>query len=746
MQGGLILTPPTFKDYSRERVFGASPDDIVIAPLNREISKVPVVYQGTENTCVSCSFTWVKQYQEASGVDLSHEFLAEVSNTNKQGATMRQVGEAARKIGIVDENTWNSRVVSPVADSLNQYALAHKIDNFFLLEDISPQGIYHALQDSPLIIGVSNFRGVGAHALVAFDVTADGKSLKCANWWKNDVQDVVEVPFSDIVTALSVSKLPDYVHPTAAKIPAGIVLLKKLSFHRVKAIVGLALSLFSGGAATQFGAGYTPVTDYEARTTSYISSSASTIPVNSTKDKAGNEISLTNISVSSTPYVYFSLEPGTSREEIVACGAKSVGSWSSCLRGLPFQGGSLTASSTLQFAHNAGSKIVITNVGQFFTEFVSISGNQTVYDTKTFNTLPRATSTTALPSSNAEFTTWYAAQTLVAGGFSALNIDTAYGLSAAGTAPEKVRINISPTSSGMYFPGGQLAIQTSSTGGAVVNGSGSLVVDTGDSLTWTAAQTFAAAINVGTPSAVTEATPKSYVDTGINTFTATGTAAGTISAGNLLAFSSTSSRLFVASSAASTTAWNYVGVALSSATVGTTVTYARPGGIAPGFVGLTPGSAYYLSTGGGVATTPGTIPVKIGTAYSTSSMMLQKPGFRAVVSGNSSNLCNTGASVEAQSISFVPTKISMVCASSFGSNGSSGTWWQNSNGASSTYSIGITNSSPFVTATNVSPCSFYDGSSQRIITVVTTTAGFNLVCNSTAAARPVAWTAEYDEQ
>lgn len=67
------------------------------------------------------------------------------------------------------------------------------------------------------------------------------------------------------------------------------------------------------------GGSYTPVTAYQSRTTSFISTSATTIPVASTKDKSGNQIVLSSISSSSTVRVYLSVDTGTSKEEIVAC-------------------------------------------------------------------------------------------------------------------------------------------------------------------------------------------------------------------------------------------------------------------------------------------------------------------------------------------------------------------------------------------------------------------------------------------
>lgn len=134
-----------------------------------------------------------------------------------------------------------------------------------------------------------------------------------------------------------------------------------------------------------FGAGYNPVTGYESRTTGYISPTASTIPVASTKDKSGQQIDLSNISSASVVKVYLNLEPGSTNEEPIVCTGVTSISWTGCTRGLAFQGSSEVASSTLQKAHNAGSKIIITNIGQFYNQYVAIDGNQTINDVKTFS-------------------------------------------------------------------------------------------------------------------------------------------------------------------------------------------------------------------------------------------------------------------------------------------------------------------------------------------------------------------------
>ena len=224
--------------------------------------------------------------------------------------------------------------------------------------------------------------------------------------------------------------------------------------ERIKAIILLVLAtLFFGGYllsrdTQKFSAGYRPVTNYDARITSFVLAAATSLNVNTTKDKAGNEITLANISPSSTAYAYFTVEPGiTGNEELIACSGKSTNVWSSCTRGLSYQGGAISSSSTLAKAHNAGSRIIMTNIGQFYSEFVSVTGNETIYGVKTFDSFPVVSSTTALVTTNGQFATKYYVDNVGAGGFTAANVSTTYGLQALGTAPETVGINVSSTAS-----------------------------------------------------------------------------------------------------------------------------------------------------------------------------------------------------------------------------------------------------------------------------------------------------------
>lgn len=228
---------------------------------------------------------------------------------------------------------------------------------------------------------------------------------------------------------------------------------------------GEAGSYLYGIKKVLFG-GYNPVTGYSARTSQYISATATTIPVNTTKDLAGNEIDLTLISTASVVKVYMTLDSGTPSQESVVCTAKSAGvNWSGCTRGMSFQGSSESASTSLQKAHNAGTPIIITNIGQFYNQFVSIDGTQTINGTTTFFTFPIVSSSgfTGLPTLNGQVTTKYYVDTVGAGGFTSANVSTTRGLSVDGSSPERVGINASSTTGMAFGPDGRLYQKTSST-------------------------------------------------------------------------------------------------------------------------------------------------------------------------------------------------------------------------------------------------------------------------------------------
>jgi hypothetical protein len=388
-----------------------------------------------------------------------------------------------------------------------------------------------------------------------------------------------------------------------------------------------------------FGAGYSPVTGYETLTTFRIGKTDTTIPVASVKDKAGNLITTANISASSTVRMYFNIEAGTPREEPIYCTGISGNNLTGCVRGISFQGADLTASSTIAQIHNAGSNIIMTNLGVMYgNEFVGVSGNQTVFDTKTFNTIPRVTSTTAIPLSNDQLVTKYYADTVVSTGFTSANIDATQGLKADGTSPEKVAINLSATSSGLLFNGsfgGKLGISTSSTGSTAIDSLGRLYFDTTVARTWSGAQTFNGSttfnsgVYVPTPTGDPgQATPVAYVQQQVIYGNATGTAQVNITAGQAVWMSATSSQIMVTNTSVASSTFQFIGIAASTTNAGSTLTYTKPGGTNCNQSGLTPGLQYYLNgTTGQISTTAGTFFARVGIATSATCLQVMAPKY-----------------------------------------------------------------------------------------------------------------------
>lgn len=380
--------------------------------------------------------------------------------------------------------------------------------------------------------------------------------------------------------------------------------------------------------------GYSPVTGYQSRTTSYISSSAATIPVASTQDNAGNQITLSNISSTSTVKVYMNLEPGTSREEAIYCTGVTSNSWTGCVRGLAFQGSSESSSSTLSKAHNAGASIIITNIAQFYNQYISVDGNQEVYDIKTFHSYPKFHATSTLPTLDSEFATKLYVDGVGAGGFTAANVSTTRGLSVDGSSPERVGINASSTAGLAFDSSGKVYVNTSSTGGLTFDDAGRLKVDGTQNFNFSGNTTFSGNVTSTGSFVIANASTSTgsissigYVNSLVFQGVATGTAGIAISAGNALYISSTST-LFKTSSSAASSTFQFVGIALSDAASGQEVSYTKPGGINCALSSLSPGFQQYLNgTAGQISATPGTFTARIGLALNANCALVMPPKF-----------------------------------------------------------------------------------------------------------------------
>jgi LysM repeat protein len=423
------------------------------------------------------------------------------------------------------------------------------------------------------------------------------------------------------------------------------------------------------------GGSYTPVTGYQSRLSVFLSSSASTINVASTKDPSGQQISIADVSSSSSARIYFDIAPGTSKEEIIYCTGVTATTWTGCVRGLGFQGGTMTASTTLAYAHNAGTSIVISNVGQFYTEYLSRTGNQDVYDIKTFYNYPKFAVTTTVPVLASEFATKYYVDNVGAGGFTASNVSTTRGLSVDGSVPEKVGINASTTKALAFDSSGKIYVNASSTKALAFDSNGALYFNEAQNLNLTGTNTFSGNVTttgrftVNAPTSTRDATNLGYVDNAITVFSATGTAGEAITAGRAL-YISTTSTIFQTDTSAASSTFKFIGIAAASAAVNGTVSYVRTGGTICNQSGLTPGDLQFLNgSAGRVAATATTLFARIGVAVSSNCIQVSQPKYFRT---GSRNVAGAGTGNYYDAVGFYPSKITLYAApQGFASSGGS---------------------------------------------------------------------------
>lgn len=410
--------------------------------------------------------------------------------------------------------------------------------------------------------------------------------------------------------------------------------------------------------------GFGVATDYQKALSSPMTSSQSFVPVTSLALRDGT--SLTMAALGSK--VFLTLEPGASNEEIVMCTGidSSAKQFTGCTRGLGFSGSSTAAIPANAKTHSSGSTVVMSNVHYVYQQFLEIDGgSQTVSTTVAFVAFPSVTSTTAVPTLGSEFATKYYADTLSASGLSPSNVSTTLGLQAltglsnCSTSGTCVGMNVSSTAGLAFDSAGRVYVSASTTGGISFDSAGRVKVDTSDSFawtgtnSWTATSTFAGT-SVPQPVSGSSAVPKSYADVRMQMFSGTSTADATITYGMAL-YASTTGRLGPTDTSSASSTFRFVGIALSSASAGSEVAYARPGGVVCGLSGLSAGTAMYLSgSSGALATTPGTYVARVGMALTSSCMQVSEPKYYIsgvrTISGTGNNFETTW---------FYPAKITL---------------------------------------------------------------------------------------
>jgi hypothetical protein len=130
---------------------------------------------------------------------------------------------------------------------------------------------------------------------------------------------------------------------------------------------------------------------------------ATTIYLTAVTDIRGNVIASSSLPTK----VYFTIEPNsTSNAEIIVCPVSGYTAaskvFTGCTRGLAFSGSSEAAVTANQKAHASGATIVMSNVGQFYNNFVDTDSAQTIDGIKTYVSYPRI-QTYAAPTVDEQF-------------------------------------------------------------------------------------------------------------------------------------------------------------------------------------------------------------------------------------------------------------------------------------------------------------------------------------------------------
>lgn len=416
--------------------------------------------------------------------------------------------------------------------------------------------------------------------------------------------------------------------------------------------------------------GYSVATGYEKNLRTSMNATQTYVPVTSLALKDGTTLSMTDLGSK----VFLTIEPGTSREEIVLCTDidTSAINFTGCTRGLAFSGTSESAVTANRKAHGAGSKVIMSNVHYVYDQLADLDTAQTISAPYTFTssspniyyTFPVVSSTgyTGLPTNNGELTTWYAAQTLVAGGFSELNVSSTLGLLTTGDVPEQVGINASSTT-GMTFDSNGALYQKTQSATGIESDSDGIKINT---------STLIGLIATSTPTAnsIPIVDSNGDLDTewindgGLSTQWYTAGEAIDASSGPIAVYLDTDDgKIYKTDSGVATTTFTFIGFVQSGQNVSTDETaLVQTSGLVYNFSGLSTSTpTYYISTSGAISNSAGTIKYKIGRTVGTTSLLIEKG--RKILTGsisynNGSN--NSGSSTNTITTGFYPSKITVI--------------------------------------------------------------------------------------
>jgi len=105
-------------------------------------------------------------------------------------------------------------------------------------------------------------------------------------------------------------------------------------------------------------------------------------------DTVSVTVGVSDSTVSATNPGYFVIDPGQTDQESIVCSGVGSASLTNCVRGLTADGSNQIASTTLRSEHDIGSRVIMTNLAQFYLNFVNIWDAQTKAGVLTFSDAP----------------------------------------------------------------------------------------------------------------------------------------------------------------------------------------------------------------------------------------------------------------------------------------------------------------------------------------------------------------------
>lgn len=181
------------------------------------------------------------------------------------------------------------------------------------------------------------------------------------------------------------------------------------------------------------------ISNYKTTLSASMTSSQNTVPVTSMETVDGHTIVATDFD----SVAYLVIEPGSANMEIVKVTGVSGSSFTGAVRGLAFYGGTETAVSANQKAHQSGSTIIMTNAHYYYDKLMDLDSNETITGVKTFTApyYPKIDTAATLPTDDGQFATKkYVDDTAIAGAPKATN--TVYGISKLSTAAASATVPI----------------------------------------------------------------------------------------------------------------------------------------------------------------------------------------------------------------------------------------------------------------------------------------------------------------